>query len=115
MPLHLTPAPNLIPKINKRKRDNRHAQTDKCDYTATPIDAHSREHGLRGKRQDSAPNASAATGSGLRAGGKDLVCVGEVVQHGHEDEFVGEAECDAGHHGYGPVDVGGGGPAEPEE
>lgn len=50
MLLQLTPTSNRLTEINERKRDNGNPQTRKCDYTASPINPHSGEHGTCSKR-----------------------------------------------------------------
>lgn len=102
----LAVGPNSITVPDERERDDRDTETEEGDKTARPVDAESIEHRLRSEREDSAEDASRATGGRLRTRGEGLVGVGEVVEHGHEDQQVSRTEGDAGEERDDPVDVG---------
>lgn len=91
---------------DERERDDRNTETEEGNKTARPVDTESIEHRLRGEREDGAEDASRTAGGRLSTRGEGLIGVGEVVEHGHEDQQVARAEGNTREEGDDPVDVG---------
>lgn len=76
---------DTITVTDKGEWDNGNTQAQKGYETARPVDAQSIEHGLCGKRENCSKNASRTARSRLCACRQSLVCVGQIVQHCHEN------------------------------
>lgn len=95
----LGPSPNARPFPDEYKRNHTHARAQTTKQGARAGDAEAGEHVCRREGQNHGEQGAAARGGGVRGGGVEVVRVGKVVEHGHEDEHKAKAKGDATEHG----------------
>lgn len=91
---------------DERERDDGDAKTEEGNKAARPVHPESMEHGLCSKRKNSTEDTSRAAGGGLSTRRQGFVGIGEIVEHGHENQQVAHTEGDAREKGDDPVNVG---------
>lgn len=87
-----TPAPNPFSISDEHKRNDCQSHRNECQQRSRPVDPKLAVHGVGGQRQTNRKNRSQGAGGSLSRGGILLVCIGEIIDHRHENEDITHAE-----------------------
>lgn len=106
---------NPLPVPNEHERNHSQSHRNKCQQGSGPIDPKLPIHRVGGQWQTN--RESGPHGAGCSLGGSRvlLIGVGQVVDHGHEDEDVPHSKPETRHNRHDGMDGQFCGPSEPEQ